>query len=148
MNAKICEGENCDMSQKYFVDGELRAFVHRLEDAKQGVTFFSEDWWPLQVGIMQWPTGHSSRPHRHNPRSHEVNVTSEALIVWSGTTRVVLYDFGNDIAEIIELSSGSVCLMFGGAPGIIVDDDAVITEIKQGPYDGATDKVWLDDEIK
>ena len=97
---------------------------------------------------MQWPTGHSSRPHRHNPRSHEVNVTSEALIVWSGTTRVVLYDFGNDIAEIIELSSGSVCLMFGGAHGIIVDDDAVITEIKQGPYDGATDKVWLDDEIK
>jgi cupin fold WbuC family metalloprotein len=136
------------MSQKFYVDGSLRAFVHSLNDVQPGVTFFSEDSWPMQIGIMQWPEGHISRPHRHNPRAHEVHVTSEALIVWSGVTRVLIYDERDSIAETIELRAGSVCLMFGGAHGIIVDEDAVITELKQGPYDGINDKVWLDENPK
>jgi len=130
---------------KYYVDNELRAFVHTVGEAKPGIKFFSEDSWPLQVGIMQWPSGHSSRPHRHNPRSHTVTVTSEALIVWSGRTDVLLYNSRGEISERIELSSGSVCVMFGGAHGITVHQDSIITELKQGPYDGHEDKVWLDE---
>ena len=41
--------------------------------------------------------------------------------------------------------AGSVCLMLGCAHGIVVHEDSTITEIKQGPYDGTTDKVWLDE---
>jgi cupin fold WbuC family metalloprotein len=130
---------------KYFVDNELRAFVHNVGEASPGVKFFSEDHWPFQVGIMQWPAGHSSRPHRHNPRSHTVTVTSEALIVWSGRTDVLLYDGKGNLSERIELTAGSVCLMFGGAHGIFIHQDSIITELKQGPYDGHEDKVWLDE---
>ncbi len=133
------------MSRSYFIDGEMRAFVHEISDARPGVVFMSEDSWPMQVGIMRWPGGHSSRPHRHNPRSHMVTVTSEALIVWKGRTDVVLYDNKGELAETIELSAGSVCVMFGGAHGIEVHEDSIITELKQGPYDGQKDKVWLDE---
>ncbi len=133
------------MSRSYTVDGVLRAFVLDASDAKPGVAFFSEDSWPMQIGVMQWPAGHSSRPHRHNPRSHTVSVTSEALIVWNGKTDVVLYDHKGELVETIELVAGSVCLMFGGAHGIVVHEDSTITELKQGPYDGTTDKVWLDE---
>ena len=133
------------MSRSFTVDGVLRAFVLDASDAKPGVAFFSEDSWPMQVGVMQWPAGHTSRPHRHNSRSHTVSVTSEALIVWNGKTDVVLYDHKGELAETIELFAGSVCLMFGGAHGIVVHEDSTITELKQGPYDGTTDKVWLDE---
>jgi cupin fold WbuC family metalloprotein len=133
------------MSKSYFVDGEMKAFVHEIADAKPGVVFMSEDSWPMQVGIMEWPSGHLSRPHRHNARSHMVTVTSEALIVWKGRTDVVLFDKQGELAETIELSAGSVCVMFGGAHGIVVHEDSIITELKQGPYDGHLDKVWLDE---
>lgn len=134
------------MSRKYEVDGVLRAFVLEPSDAKSGISFFSEDSWPMQIGVMQWPAGHVSRPHRHNPRSHSVSVTSEALIVWTGQTDVVLYDDEGVLVHTVNLSAGSVCLMFGGAHGIVVHEDSTITELKQGPYDGTTDKVWLDEK--
>jgi cupin fold WbuC family metalloprotein len=133
------------MSRKYEVNGVLRAFVLEASDAKAGISFFSEDSWPMQIGVMQWPAGHVSRPHRHNPRSHTVSVTSEALIVWTGQTDVVLYDDEGVLAHTVNLGAGSVCLMFGGAHGIVVHEDSTITELKQGPYDGTTDKVWLDE---
>lgn len=130
---------------KYFVDGVLQAFVHRSNDAKPGISFFSENSWPMQIGVMKWPAGHSSRPHRHNPRSYRVEVTTEALIVWSGRTDVSLFDADGVLVETIPLTAGSVCLMFGGAHGINVHEESVITEIKQGPYDDTDDKVWLDE---
>jgi hypothetical protein len=65
--------------------------------------------------------------------------------VWNGKTDVVLYDHKGELAETIELVAGSVCLRFGGAHGIVVHEDSTITELKQGPYDGTTDKVWLDE---
>ena len=133
------------MSRTYTVDGVLRACVLDARDAKPGVAFFSEDSWPMQLGVMQWPAGHVSRPHRHNSRSHTVSVTSEALIVWNGKTDVVLYNEKGELVETIHLVAGSVCMMFGGAHGIVVHEDSTITEIKQGPYDGSTDKVWLDE---
>ena len=133
------------MSKSFVVDGELRAFVLEVADAKPGVAFFSEDAWPMQVGIMQWPGGHVSRPHRHNSRNHQVTITSEALIVWSGQTDVILFDNLGHQAEVIHLSAGSVCIMFGGSHGIVVNDESIITELKQGPYDGTQDKVWLDE---
>jgi len=134
------------MSQKYEVNGVLRAFVLEASDTQPGISFFSEDSWPMQIGVMQWPAGHVSRPHRHNPRSHTVSVTSEALIVWNGKPDVVLYDDEGKVAHTVNLSAGSVCLMFGGAHGIVVHEDSTITELKQGPYDGTTDKVWLDEK--
>jgi cupin fold WbuC family metalloprotein len=130
---------------KYFVDNELRAFVHTVGEARPGIKFFSEDSWPFQVGIMQWSAGHISRPHRHNLRSHKVTVTSEALIVWSGKTDVLLYNIRGEVSERLELFAGSVCVMFGGAHGIVVREDSIITELKQGPYEGLEDKVWLDE---
>jgi cupin fold WbuC family metalloprotein len=133
------------MSRSFTVDGVLRAFVLDASDAKPGVAFFSEDSWPMQLGVMQWQDGQSSRQHKHNPHPHTVSITSEALIVWNGKTDVVLYDHKGELAETIELFAGSVCLMFGGAHGIVVHEDSTITELKQGPYDGTTDKVWLDE---
>ena len=132
------------MPREFRVDGDLRAFVIDAADASRGLSFFSEDSWPMQIGVMQWPSGHVSRPHRHLPRSHTVSVTSEALIVWTGKTDVVLYDNEGELAHTVSLIAGSVCLMFGGAHGIVVHEDSTITELKQGPYDGTTDKVWLD----
>ena len=133
------------MSRSYFIKGELRAFLLEASDSKPGVSFFSEDSWPMQIGVMEWPGGHVSRPHRHNPRDHKVTVTSEALIVWSGKVDVLLFDDHGDQVEVIKMLPGSVCLMFGGAHGIVVNEDSVITELKQGPYDGVQDKVWLDE---
>ena len=41
------------MSRSFVVDGVLRAFVLDAQDAKPGVSFFSEDAWPMQIGVMQ-----------------------------------------------------------------------------------------------
>lgn len=134
------------MAKKYFVDNQLRAFVIDVGDAEPGIKFFSDDHWPMQVGIMHWPTGHESRPHRHRPCDHNVSITSEALVVWSGETVVLLFDHNGHQVEKIVLRGGSICVMFGGSHGIVVNEESIITELKQGPYDGTQDKVWLDED--
>ena len=99
----------------------------------------------LQVACIAANAGKSYRAHQHIPLARKTDITQEVWIVVSGCVRVTYYDLDGSVLRKQPLFKGSCSITFhGGHSYEILEDDAVIFEVKNGPYYGQTkDKVFL-----
>lgn len=91
----------------------------------------------LQVSRLSLPQGKTILPHTHLPQVRTTHGTSEAWIVISGTLSAQIFDFDHNLVTTIDLGPGDCMVLYrGGHNFTVMSLDAVIYEIKNGPYNG------------
>jgi len=121
-------------------DGTLLAIVIRADVRPDGVRFYTADDSSLQVGLLGHRRGDVAQPHIHYPMRRVIVHTMEVLHVRTGRMEVYLYDLQRQPVSTVELAAGDTILLMAGGHGLKVLEDALILEVKQGPYLGVDDK--------
>lgn len=127
---------------EHIYDGDvLLALIIRDNYHSNGITFFTSDDSPHQIGYMNRDKEYVIPPHVHNLVDRTVNITQETLIVKSGVVRVDFYSDSKEYKESRLLYKGDIILLAAGGHGFKMIQPSEMVEIKQGPYAGAKDKV-------
>lgn len=127
--------EEKTMVQKIEKDGVLYAIVHRQEDWKEGLDFFTPDEMFLQVGTFWYQEGNPCKAHRHIRNERPNNLTQECNIVLAGSMRANIYDKNNQRFHQVILKSGDLIVTVNGGHGYeILEPDTRVVECKNGPF--------------
>ena len=125
-------------------NGKLLAVVFRLEECPTScpeTLVLTPPDWGLQICLLSRCRDYHVRPHTH-VRERPLGEACEMLLVLRGRVRVVLYDEGAPVEELV-LSSGEGIVMRCGHEVTILEDSQIL-EVKEGPYPGPDrDKIWL-----
>ena len=131
---------------------KILSIIIRANYEKDGLEFFTPDYYSQQLAYMNRPSGYEILPHVHNEVQREVVATKEVLFIKSGKVQV---DFYNDEKTYLEsriLYKGDVILLAFGGHGFKMLERSEIIEVKQGPYLGDNDKTRFEpvslDKIK
>ncbi len=107
---------------------------------QEGITFFTKNDVPLQLGYMSHPKGHEILPHIHNTIKRKTTETYEVLMIKKGRIRIDFFSCAQEYLESRELTTGDIILLIGAGHGIICLEPTVIVEAKNGPYYPEKDK--------
>ncbi len=107
----------------------------------EGISFLTSGKELLEMGYMSHPAGHNIVPHYHIPVERRIHGTMEVIYVKLGLIEIDFYDEKNILVGTILLGQGDWVLLLKGGHGIRVIQDAVLIEVKNGPYVGIQDKV-------
>lgn len=107
---------------------------------QDGVKFFSPKEYLLQLGYMKHPEGYRVAPHTHNAIQRNTTGTQELFFIQSGEIRIDFYSQEHLFLESRKLSAGDIVLLVSGGHGLQVIKEAVIFEVKNGPYVDGADK--------
>lgn len=124
-----------------FNEGRLLAIIIPGVLVTPGVTFFTGNESPQQVGLLCHPAGRSIAPHVHNPTKREISITQEVLLVRKGRVRVDFYTQEREYLSSRILGPGDTVVLMSGGHGFEAIEEVEIIEVKQGPYVGEGDKV-------
>ncbi|MBU3578664.1 hypothetical protein ICN17_01430 [Polynucleobacter sp. 73C-SIWE] len=92
----------------------------------------------LQVSVIHLPQAKTIRPHKHKNTSRNTTGTQEAWVVISGLLKANIYDVDDSLLDIISLGPGMCMTLYNGGHNFeVISSDALIYEIKNGPYYGA-----------
>jgi hypothetical protein len=119
-------------------DGEIIALiVDTAKDFQQGAHFISEQEWPLQLGLLAHPGGHSIPAHIHFAReTNGKTYTQELLLLLSGKMDVDFYDSQGVLCRSETLTPGEALFQIQGGHGFRFQEPSRILEVKLGPYLG------------
>jgi hypothetical protein len=132
-------------SVEYIRQGEqILAIIIRSQFSEKGIRFFTPDEFSQQLGYMNHPAGKKIEPHFHNEVHRNVIFTQEVLYIKRGKIKVNFYSEQKNFLFDRVLQSGDVILLAGGGHGFEVLEDIEMIEIKQGPYQGDSDKTRFD----
>lgn len=120
-------------------EGIVAVIIYNDYDT-DGIKFLSPTDFPLQLGYMRRPTGYKIMPHIHHPVHRECIGTQEVLFIKKGVIEIDFYSFAQDYLESRLLKAGDIILLAGAGHGITVIEEAVIVEVKNGPYIQDADK--------
>lgn len=104
------------------------------------IKFITPNEFSLQLGYMSRPKGYRVLPHTHNPVRRETIGTQEVLFIKKGKIMIDFYSYEQVYLESRELSEGDVIILCGAGHGITVIEDAVMIEVKNGPFIPGFDK--------
>ncbi|MBC8505474.1 MAG: hypothetical protein H8D34_11485 [Chloroflexi bacterium] len=124
---------------------QLIAMIIRDRDYPPETTFYTPDHSTMQVGHVVYLKGGRIPPHKHLPLERSIVGTPETLIVRQGKVEVELFDDDEKLLVQTVLTEGDAILLLGGAHGFRILEDAVLFEIKQGPYTGLKEKEHIHD---
>lgn len=124
--------------------GCVLATVVRAEFTTQGVEFFSAPFSNLQFGHINYPSGHTIKPHKHNPLQRHTVGTQEVLFIRRGIVRVTIYGLEDEEVAKTKMFPGDAIHFRGGGHSIEMLADTDMFEVKQGPYAGPNDKTYFD----
>lgn len=91
----------------------------------------------LQVSALHLLSGRKINAHRHLPTIRHTTGTQECWVILGGSVSVRLFDVDNVQIDDFVLSGGTCLTTYRGGHALEVLDDAIIVEIKNGPYYGA-----------
>ncbi len=130
--------------------GRLLHIIYRDADltaqAQRGVDITPEEM-ALQARAIRATAGTVFPAHRHYPQERVTDATQESIIVMRGRVKATYYDTdGTPLAE-VTLAAGDLTVTFAGGHRFeILDNDTLLYEHKNGPYNGkARDKEMLPD---
>ena len=126
----------CPLEEIKSKDGSPIAIIIRKNFDKNGINFFTDNSYPLQLGVNSYKKGHKIRGHIHQKREIVVNNIQEVLYIKSGKVFVTLYDLNNKLIKSADLSAGDLIFFVDGGHGIEMAEDTTFIEVKQGPYFG------------
>ena len=119
---------------------QILAIIISNKFSEKGIRFFTPDDFSQQLGYMCHPAGKKIEPHFHNPVERNVVFTQEVLYIKRGKIKVNFYDENKAFLYDRTLEAGDVILLANGGHGFEVLEEIEMIEIKQGPYQGDSDK--------
>ncbi|HZU85989.1 MAG TPA: hypothetical protein VFF78_00820 [Anaerolineaceae bacterium] len=125
--------------------GQTLAVVIRAQVTPEKTTFITPNEFLQQAGFVVYPAGGQIAAHTHHPIERHLTGTAETLIVRKGRLNMRLYTQEHVFVAERILESGDIILLVAGGHGFQVLEDAVLFEIKQGPYTGLVEKERFDD---
>lgn len=132
--------ENAGVEEILNSDGQILALIVRGTFSKPGVNFLTPSDFSQQLGYLQHKAGTIIQPHVHNLVVRQVQFTQEVLFIRSGLLRADFYAPDRSYLLSTQIRGGDTVLLVKGGHGFEVIEDAVILEVKQGPYVGDHDK--------
>lgn len=124
--------------------------LQRKQDINSSRIDLSPDEEFLQFSTKKLNAGDFFKPHKHLPCKKIVTITQEAWIILDGSVEAIFYDL--DDKEIFKeiLNSGDCIVIFAGGHSLkSLTKDAILYEIKNGPYFGVEkDKEYLNTDEK
>jgi len=91
----------------------------------------------LQASLLRLPHGKAIASHRHRPQERTTTGTCEAWVVVSGRLIAQIFDLDQALIATLGLTAGDCMILYRGGHNFkVVSADAVIYEIKNGPYNG------------
>ncbi len=121
-------------------DDILTCIIIRRDFKPNGTTFITGPELAQQVGFVVYPSGGVIRRHIHKNVDRQNISSSEAIVVRQGKLEIDIYDQLKSLLATRELGEGDFILMVSGGHGFRVLEDAILLEIKLGPYAGVNDK--------
>lgn len=103
------------------------------EQATDQTRFLTPNEIPLQVGLINRPSGYVFKAHLHSPISRTVIGCPETLIILSGKMEADVYNEHEKFIRSITLESGVFIQIRGGHRFTVIDPVNMI-EVKQGPF--------------
>jgi hypothetical protein len=122
----------------------LAVIIERGWSIPEGANFHSDPSDSLQVATMLRPSGHIIKPHFHPESNRVIASTCEVIIVQSGKLSVDLYGQGDRPLHNVEVKAGDAIVLLNGGHGITMMEDSMFWEVKQGPFLGGLDKVYIE----
>jgi mannose-6-phosphate isomerase-like protein (cupin superfamily) len=119
------------------VDQKLLVSVLDTRNMEPGRVDSADQHEILQVSAMSLKQGRRVNPHKHLPTLRSTVGTQECWVVFSGLVKVQLFDIDNTVIDAFVLETGECMTTYRGGHTLEILDDAVIVEIKNGPYYGA-----------
>jgi mannose-6-phosphate isomerase-like protein (cupin superfamily) len=118
--------------------GPLIHMIIRFDQISEQRTDVCDPLESLQVAAMRIPEGKVYRAHKHMIKSMpRLTTTQETWIVMRGRIKVTYYDIiGNDIIDVAFLNEGDCTITLLGGHSYEVVEDAIVYEVKSGPYKG------------
>lgn len=124
------------MIEKIEYGGQTFALILRGNYEPEGVTFFTAQENPVQLGILKHRQGTRVKPHLHRNLPRTISETQEVLHLEYGEVEARFYDsHGKGLGSVILKAGDTILLLYGGH-GFNILKDSKILEIKQGPYYG------------
>jgi hypothetical protein len=91
----------------------------------------------LQASLLKLSQGKTIAPHRHHLQERATTGTCEAWVVVSGQLAAQVFDLDQLPVATLTLTAGDCMILYrGGHNFTVISADAVIYEIKNGPYNG------------
>ena len=129
------------MSIEWIKNGqEILAVIITAEYQPDKTEFITPPDYTHQIGFIVNKKGKTIVPHLHLPVERTIVGTPEVLYIKSGKVEVSLYSNEKEVVDTKMLNKGDIILLIDGGHGFKMMEDAVIMEIKQGPYVGIEDK--------
>ena len=111
---------------------------------KKNISFSSDSKESLQVGLINYDINHVIRPHYHPKVKRIINDTCEVLILLSGSIQIILFNEKKKFFKKFKLKSPKIVNLYGHGHQIkILTKRTNIIEVKQGPYLGKKDKIYI-----
>ena len=108
---------------------------------KKGVNFFTPNHTTQQFGYIKHKKNHIIEPHLHNKRLTKILSTTEVILLLKGVLRVDFYDDHKIYLFSKIINAKDIIMLVNGGHGFKVLKNVEMIEVKQGPYNLASDKV-------
>ncbi len=122
-------------------DGEriLSVIVRRKVDPAV-TAFVTPNDFIQQAGFVVYPKGGKIASHTHKPLPRSITGTPETIYVRKGKLLARFYSETHELKGETIVEAGDILMLVNGGHGFTVLEDAVLFEIKQGPYTGLDEK--------
>ena len=125
--------------EKVEFGGEVFALILRHQLDLEGVNFLTPRENPIQLGILQHRQGAEILAHFHKDFVRRVDSVQEVLHIEYGKVEASFYTKDGTKVGMHILDVGDTILLMRGGHGFKVLEDAIILEVKQGPYYGTSE---------
>ncbi len=115
--------------------------IRRGFTSEKKYNFLTPAEYPMQLGANYYQAGETIRRHHHPDKNLAIKNVQEFIIMNRGRVRAFFYDENREICRDTVLEQGDMILLTAGGHGFEVLEETTLVEIKQGPYDGESDKV-------
>jgi len=122
-------------------EGNLLASYIKSEKNIISKNFHTSNDQELQVASFNLKKGEEIIRHYHPANLRKIKTTSEVIVLKKGTLNIDIYDKNQNYVDSFELKDGDIGILISGGHGLHASNDCVFIEVKQGPYDEATDKI-------
>jgi hypothetical protein len=115
-------------------------YIYRFSRAPTRTVFATPQGAQLQAGFIVHAAGHEITRHIHRPIERVVHQTAEVLLVLTGSCEADIFNSDRALLATRILNQGDVMVTVAGGHGFRMRENAVLFEIRQGPYFGPSEK--------
>tara|TARA_Y100001970_G_scaffold294299_1_gene450057 strand:+ start:12541 stop:12945 length:405 start_codon:yes stop_codon:yes gene_type:complete len=123
-----------DKIKKIVKNGVFYAIIVKSDYTPKKTEFVTDNEHLQQLGFIVYKAGSIIKPHMHKVLKRTIDKTTETLFVKQGKVEYKIYDNDKSPVATGVLNKGDIIALINGGHGFKIIEDAIMIEVKQGPY--------------